>query len=463
MRPRGETEIVSITLNAVAHDTRAFKVAASFARFGYESVVLEGAPSELDRDRLPFRLTTLPPEARVLGSPDGADEPGDPTTQVDAAPTVPAASPAAGASGQKSPSGVIGRLVWLGGKLLPKALRRRLAPLVPRGIGLYYEKVEPLHQLRSVLEVNRALLRSLPPARVYYLHSFLNFPAVWLKARREGARLMYDAHDANWVPDPELTKVVRPSTLRLHERLDRICAGRVNAFLTIGDGLAGLLEDHLRRRPIVIRNGHDFRLDEVAAGDVRSAAGVPYDAFLLVMTGSEKPGEAIEATLSALERLPERVHFALVGRDHDHRRELVAERGLGERVHLLPAVPPTHVASFIRTADASPILYEAYSDAYVHSLPNRFFHAVAAGLPILYPPLHEMKSLCERHDLGIEIDPGDADPIESAIRRLLDEPGLAQRLAANVKGTQSELSWEHEEGRLARVLERTLRSRRRVR
>ena len=394
--------------------------------------------------------------------PNGA-EAGEPAAAAEAAPTPLTPDPSDEARVHGPPSGVVGRLVWLGGKVLPEALRRRLAPLVPRVIGLFYRKSEPLIQLRSILEINRALLRSLPSARVYYLHSFLNFPAVYLKARRERARLIYDAHDANWVPDPELTKVVTPSTLRMHERIDRICAHRVNAFLTIGDGLAGLLEEHLRRRPIVIRNGHDFRLDEAASGDVRSAAGVPDDAFLLVMTGSEKPGEAIEATLSALESLPEHVHFALVGRDHDHRRELVAERGLGERVHLLPAVPPTHVASFIRTADASPILYEAYSDAYVHSLPNRFFHAVAAGLPILYPPLHEMRSLCERHDLGVAIDPGDSASVERAVRRLLDEPGFAERLAANVKQTQPELSWEHEEGRLARVLERTLRSRRRVR
>src|SRR4051812_46557557 len=51
--------IVSITPTRVEADSRTFKQAASFARFGYTSIVVEGERSHLDKERLPFELRTI--------------------------------------------------------------------------------------------------------------------------------------------------------------------------------------------------------------------------------------------------------------------------------------------------------------------------------------------------------------------------------------------------------------------
>lgn len=430
------TRIVSITRNAIDRDTRALKVGASIARFGYESVVIEGEPSKIDRSGLGFELLTLPS--------GGGETP----------PAMGGESTAAAGSGPQPPATDQGGLVARVGDKLPERVKAPLRPLIDWALDRFGET---LYVLSVWLRDSRRLYRSLPPSDVYYIHSADQFPAAYVKALRSGARLVYDAHDANWALDPEVDpSAPSPGTLRMMKSVDRICARRVNGFLTVGAALADLLERHLGRRAAVVRNCHDFRLDEPSPDDVRSAAGVPGDAFLLVMTGAPKPGDTVEHALAALTALPDDVHLALVGQGTDFHAGLVASHGLTERVHLLDAVPPTQVASFIRTADASPILYRALSPAYLVSLPNRFFHAIAAGLPILYPPLPEIKALCDEHELGIEIDPESPDSIAAGVRGLADDAERRGRYAANVERAQRVLSWEHEEKALLRLLDEAI-------
>ena len=339
------------------------------------------------------------------------------------------------------------------GSKLPEGLKRPLRPAVDWMLDRFGET---LYVMFTLVRDSRALHAALPEADVYYIHSPDQFPAVWLKARRSQARIVYDAHDANWALDPDVdASAPNRWTLRLMERVDRICSRRVDGFLTVGAALASLLERHFGRRATVVRNCHDFRLDESAPSDVRAASGLGADDFLMVMTGAPKPGDTVEEALTALEGLPD-AHLALVGKGTQQHAPLVAARGLESRVHLLDAVPPTQVASFIRTADASPILYQALSPAYLVSLPNRFFHAVAAGLPILYPPLPEIKGLCEEHEMGIEIDPVRPDSIAAGARTLAEDPGLRSRYGGNVERAQSVLSWEHEECVLAGLLDEAI-------
>ena len=409
------TRVVSLTRNAVERDTRVLKVASSIARLGHESLVIEGVPSELDPAGLDFELRPLFPH--LAGGEDAG--PPDPS---------PGERPAGVSEGNR-------------------ARIRAALPAVGRGL------IEAAYVLASAVRENRRLIRSLPPADAYYLHSALHYPAARTRARRSGAKLIFDAHDANWALDTERDAgAMHPLTLRLLKRADRICALGCDGFITVGASLADLFEEHVGRRPLVVRNCHDFRLDRTSPTDVRRAAGLGDDVFLLVMTGAPKPGDTVAETFAALESLPGDVHLALVGPGQGERRRAVADRGLAGRVHLLDPVPPTEVASFIRTADAAPILYQALSPAYLVSLPNRFFHAVAAGLPVLYPDLPDVKELCERYELGIEIDPTSPESIAGAVRRLYDDEQLRGRCAARVRAAQAELSWEREEATLAALL-----------
>src|SRR5438045_1381352 len=61
--------IVTLTPLEVQSDSRTYKQAASCARLGYRSIVVEGYRSSLDPRALPFELISAAP-ARAPASPD---------------------------------------------------------------------------------------------------------------------------------------------------------------------------------------------------------------------------------------------------------------------------------------------------------------------------------------------------------------------------------------------------------
>jgi glycosyltransferase involved in cell wall biosynthesis len=390
--------VVSVTPARLDADSRTLKEAASLSRAGLRSIVLEGLPSSERWDGQPFEVVGL-----MQGSTSGG---GDAET---AAPK-------------------------------PSALRRLVRPL-----GAL---VDPLIAL---VAFNRATAASLPPADLYWVHGSRQLLAVALNARRLGVPFVYDAHDfyADAVRNnPSLTRVQRRA-LWLDRMVERACVPLAAARLTVSEGVRDLQEARFRRPFAVLRNAHDPRLDRPSDGDLRDRLKLGDDAFLLVAVGNSKTGTAFEPAFAALAALPEHVHLAFVGRDYEDAADLARERGLAGRVHFVPPVPPAEVTSFIRCADAAAILYFPLTPNFVSALPNRLFQAIAAGLPLLYPSaLAAIRALCEEQDVGVAIDPQDADSLAAAVRRLLDDPEKLARLRKNAERAAERLTWEREERRL---------------
>jgi glycosyltransferase involved in cell wall biosynthesis len=386
------TRVVSLTPLAVDRDSRTYKQAASVARMGFESVLVEGQESRLDRARLPFALVTVPTKSR------------------------------------------------------------RRAPLVVRYlIDLARNHARELYVVFLRLwHYGAVTARSLPAASLYYLHSPLQYPAVLVRGRGR-TPFVYDAHD--FYPADRTDELWD----RLLTWLERRCVRDAAEVVTVTDGCAMLMEQFFGRRPVVIPNMHDPRIDEPPPEDLRAALGLGDGDFLLVMVGNAKPGTAVEEALEAIGELPPQVHLAFVGGGWHEYAARIAERGLGDRVHLRPPVPPSQIAPLISTADAAVVLYVPLTHDYLHALPNRFFLPVSAGLPLLYPEsLHEIRALAREHDLGIGFDPRRPATLVQAVARLLDENGVLGTYRENAARAARILSWERVEPRLQAMIEASI-------
>jgi glycosyltransferase involved in cell wall biosynthesis len=405
------TTVVSLTPVPLERDSRTFKQAASMARLGYESVVVEGLPSEeLARADLPFRLLSFD------------------AVSYDAARYAPA-EPATN-----------------GGRPAPRRPTRALAPLAE------------LYGLLSGYAATwgQEMMRRTPPADLYYLHAHTQFPAVWMLSRRHGVPYVYDAHDFY----SELGKGEPPGTWperaasSLLGVMERVCVRGAAEVMTVNESIAGLMEERFRRRPLVIHNGHDPRLDRASEKDLRAVLDLPDDAFVIAVTGHAKTGAAVEEAMAALGELPDPVHLAFVGAGFEPYRVSTEASG---RVHFPGAVAPDEVVPFIAGADAAAILYYPLERNFEHALPNRFFLSLAAGLPLLYPrELPEIAAVAERHELGLPIDPRSPGSIAAAVRSLFDDPEGRGRFAENARRVADEYSWERQEARLGEVVERAL-------
>jgi glycosyltransferase involved in cell wall biosynthesis len=418
---------------AVERDSRTFKQASSLARLGYRSIVVEGEASGLAREDLPFELITIPGAAPSWGST-----------------TLQAAEDGAPAEGPAAAGGPVPAVASPPAEERVDPVRRawrRWRLFKNRQIVRVKAATYPL---RWHLAWNRTAYRALPDADLLILHGYSLAPAVLMRAARARTPLSYDAHDAYFEIAPSQSRLTRGG--RAWALVERLCVRFAKQFVTVSHGVARVLEERFGRRPTVIRNCHDLRLDEPAGRELREAAGLGDEQFLLVSIGNNKEGMEVEAALRALTRLDEGVHLAFVGRGHESTRELAERLGVADRLHLVGHVAPTQVASFAASADAAAVLYRPLTRSYESALPNGFFQGLAAGLPTLYPSgLPELAALAQRRELGLPIDPTEARSIADGVERLRSDPASLDRFRENARRAREDESWEQEEQLLAEL------------
>lgn len=296
----------------------------------------------------------------------------------------------------------------------------------------------------------RRALRAVPAADLYYLHSFEFHRAVAARVSGTEAALIYDAHDFYaGIEPPEMLPPfdrnrVRPFFAALESRL----VTAADAVVTVSDGVAALIEAAFGRRPAVIRNSHDDRLDRESAGDLRSALGLSAEDRIGVVVGNRKPGMAIDVAADAMSLLPDRWHLAFVGRGYSAESERFRTHPAANRLHFGPHVAPDAVVPFIRSADLGLVIYEPYSENYRHALPNGFFQVVAAGLPVVRARLREIEAVIAGRPIGLCLDRLDSAGLARAISACAAQYPAFRTEAARLAG---ELRWEREAERF-RVL-----------
>lgn len=294
--------------------------------------------------------------------------------------------------------------------------------------------------------------RRIPPAELYYLHSFEFHRAVAPITARTGARIIYDAHDFyRGIEPPERQAAfdrrrVRPFFDALEARL----VAAADATVTVSDGIAALMEQTFGRRPTVLRNCHDERLDQAVEPDLRKSLSLAPGDRLCVVVGNRKPGMAVDTAVDALAMLPASFRLAFVGRGYEADSERLRRHPAASRVHFGRHVAPNQVVPFIRTADIGLVIYEPYSANYRYALPNGFFQVIAAGLPLVRAALPEIEAAIGRHPVGARLDRLDPLSLAAAILHCAEETaGLRSAVAALAR----ELRWETEALRLCRLVD----------
>jgi len=311
----------------------------------------------------------------------------------------------------------------------------RIATLLGRVAG-------PLYFLVSWIAFNLSTARRLPPADVYWLHGYEQALAVWLRR----TPYVYDAHDlyAALPFDGRRLRLGERATHWVRERIERRCIARAAVRVTTSGAMARAYEQRHGHPFRVIRNTQDVRMAQPSARTVREASGAGPDEFLVAMVGQHKPGTIVP------EALPPGVRLAFVGDGY------AGDPPPG--VAFVGSVPPEQIGGFLADADAAALLYVPVTENSPTQLVNGLFHAVAAGLPLLYPAQMEaIREVCEEHGLGVAVDPEDPESLAAGIAAL--RAGLGGYRAA-VAAAAPLLSWEREEAAVAAVLDEALTPRR---
>lgn len=293
--------------------------------------------------------------------------------------------------------------------------------------------------------------RLIPPAELYVLHSFELYRAVAPLARRLGARILYDAHDFYRAIEPQerLSAFDRDWRQPFLRHLEDRLAAEADVITTVGNGVAGMMAQALGRRPDVIRNFHDDRGDRVDALPLRRMLGLGEAHRLAVVVGNYKAGLAVNVGAAALQRLPENWHLAFIGRGYDTIAAELPSELVGRRLHLGHAVAPDEIVPTIRSADIGLVIYEPYSENYRFALPNGFFQAVAAGLPLVRGELPEIEATIGNTEIGYCLPRLDPERLARAMLHAVEE---RDQLHANTAALARTLRWDGEAARLRRLI-----------
>lgn len=234
-----------------------------------------------------------------------------------------------------------------------------------------------------------------------------------------------------------------PVALQMVNDVGRGSMEHCDGLLTIGEALAKTL-GAFGRPTFVLKNFREFA-EPVPNGKLRTNLGIPESSVLLFASGNVVVG--FEPVLQALALLP--VHFHLLAlvrlKPVAYEEEMLArvkDLGLHGRVHFRPFVEYDELASLASGADIGLITSDISNPNGAVGLPNRCFDYLTAGLPVVAPPMPDVKTLVDEHHFGQILSEVTADEWRSCIQRVYDDLGEYRTKAREARRA---LTWESQE------------------
>jgi glycosyltransferase involved in cell wall biosynthesis len=265
------------------------------------------------------------------------------------------------------------------------------------------------------------------PPDVVHAHDYNTLELAADVASRTGAVLVYDSHEY-WRGRAEHG---RPDPLRRHRQAAREDAllARADLVLTVSEGIAERLRGHGARRVVVVRN----------SVPARPGGALPAQPSGLVYAGRIGPGRDLETLAAAAPALArDGVRSIVVGpADPGY---LAQWRPSAEGVDVRPEpLPLDAVDEVYRREGMAVVTLDGSCENHRLALPNKLFHAVRAGVPVIAADLPELSRVVRDLGIGATYTPGDPT---SLARAVADVAGRYAGTVAAVAAAQHELRWE---------------------
>lgn len=270
-----------------------------------------------------------------------------------------------------------------------------------------------------------------------HAHDFPALPLAAVLQRERGVSLVYDSHEC-WF-GRRLVGRPTPIVQRRHESMERELGTRADAVITVSDGISRWLRRHYGWKHVtVVRNTFPVESagEEAAPGPVR---GVVYAGRI----GARRDLETVATASTKLVDLD----IDLVGHlDPEFGRSFAPGRA---RVH--GPIQIDDIDGWYRRAGLAAV--PLADDCLNHrlALPNKVFHAVRAGVPVVAADLPELGRLVREHGLGTLYRPGDPASFEGAVRRAADAVEYHRRRVVEARDA---LSWDVDSRALLAVYDR---------
>jgi len=229
-----------------------------------------------------------------------------------------------------------------------------------------------------------------------------------------------------WSDEPHRRAEAEAAVMRCSEVVLASCSVEASQLAELYDG------DPARIRVVAPGVDHAF-FGPGQRPQARRALGLPADVPLLLFVGRIQPLKGADVAvraLAALGRFPD-AHLVIVGgpsgpRGEEHLRALhglVAELGVGERVHFAAPQPHELLSTYYRAADVCVVPSRSESFGLVA------LEAGACGTPVVAAAVGGLTTLVDDARTGFVVEPSTPEAFAEALGAVLGDPVLAERLA----------------------------------
>jgi D-inositol-3-phosphate glycosyltransferase len=222
-----------------------------------------------------------------------------------------------------------------------------------------------------------------------------------------------------------------------------------------------LVEQYGARREAVavVPPGADLSTFEpIGRGEARAALGL--DGEVLLFVGRIDPVKGLDTLLEAVRQLEHRPELRLlviggsrpgarhIDADEWDLRELASELGIADRISWLGPVEQERLALYYSAADVCvvPSRYESFGLVALEAL--------ACGACVVASRVGGLPTIVRDGENGLLVSWRSGEAFAEAIERVLDEPGVAERLRAGALASRERFSWSATASEMLSLYER---------
>jgi len=268
-------------------------------------------------------------------------------------------------------------------------------------------------------------------------------PCLFVSAIK-GIPRVYDAHEYF----TELKEVrTRPLVKKIWLVIERFTIPRFKNGYTVSKGLADEFQTKYKRNYAVIRN----------LPVLKELRPVTKEGFILYQ-GAVNEGRGFEYLIPAMKKINYPLVICGNGNFMPRLKQLIEENDVGSKIELKGMLLPAELFQIAQRAALGIGLAEREGLNQYLALPNKFFDYIQAGLPQITMNYPEYQKINNQFKVAILLDTLSIEVVGYAIKQLMEQRELLDKLYRNCLQARQLYCWQNEEKELIRFYQNIFKS-----
>ena len=282
---------------------------------------------------------------------------------------------------------------------------------------------------------------------------------VYFASLIRGKKRVYDAHEY-FTQQKEVMN--RPAIQRVWKAIESFSLRRFPLGYTVNQWIANAFQQEYGVNYAVVRNlpklteaAKQTHLESLPPTNKLPQVKKPELDFLspqaalplpfFIYQGAVNHGRCFETLIPAMQGVAAPLRIYGTGNFISNTLSIIKNNSLDNKIEVLPPLAPTILQATTPQAFAGITLFEAEGHNQYHSLANRFFDYMMAGIPQLCVDYPEYRAIQDQWEIALLIPNTQTETIAQGLNKLLDDRVLYQRLKENCIQARAVLNWESEE------------------